>query len=75
MKKLLLTIVLTLTAQVYAKDVLEFDETQEVKCHKEQKALGCVTAADEEDTACVNQKVAKLSTACQKMHKAKQANQ
>ena len=58
----------------FAKPILEFDETQEIKCFSEAQALGCVTSAGEENVSCIEANKVKLTKECQNIHFAKMNN-
>jgi hypothetical protein len=72
MKKIFLLATLSVSLGVFAHSkVQEFDPTEEAKCYKEVKALGCVNKEGEEQLDCVDKKMAQLTKACQSMHKEK----
>ncbi|MGE3610252.1 MAG: hypothetical protein AB7I27_11735 [Bacteriovoracaceae bacterium] len=74
MKNLLLLIVLTLSAQTFAEPkTLEFDENEEVKCHKQLKDLGCASDVHE-DLNCVEKHKAKIEKSCKRIHETKWKN-
>lgn len=74
MKKITALLALTFVVNTFAGNYkAEFDEAQEIKCHTELKALGCVKG-DEENSACSEKKKSKLTKECQKIHEAKKLN-
>ncbi len=75
MKSFFTLIVFSLSVQAFAAGkVVEFDHSQEVKCHQEIKALGCASESDVELMECVETKKAKLSKSCQEIHAVKVQN-
>lgn len=76
MKKILLSMCLLASAHSFADatQIVEFDRTKEVNCHKEIKALGCVTASGDENSDCVESKKTKLTSECKTIHEIKRQN-
>ncbi len=75
MKTFVMLLALGLTTSVLASErVIEFDQDQELKCHTEATALGCLKADKEEDLKCLESKKDKLTKECQGMLKSKQAS-
>lgn len=75
MKHLFGAIALMISVTTFAADNYraEFDETQELKCHEELKARGCVQNG-EEKMSCAEAKKKQLSKDCQKIHEARKLN-
>lgn len=74
MRQFLTLIMFTVSVNSFAGKIIEFDHSQEVKCHEEIKALGCAGKSDEELGECVDKKKTKLSQSCRDIHQVKKDN-